>query len=91
MTTSEQWSLISHMHTGPSAGAFRLSTPIQGLNQSFCRRREMSRALKPHGLCCRFYKCYDKNYFTHYLTKQFYLYFADYFLHMDKQTLNFAL
>lgn len=34
MTTSEQWSVISRAHSGASAEAFGLSTPIQGLNQS---------------------------------------------------------
>lgn len=40
MTTSEQWSVISCTHSGPSAGAFGLSTPIQGLNQSFVGKLE---------------------------------------------------
>lgn len=40
MTTSEQWSVISPTHTGPSAGAFGLSTPIQGLNQSLLQELE---------------------------------------------------
>lgn len=51
MTTSEQWSVISRTHSGPSAGAFGLSTPIQGLNQSFLQEAEDSVA-KPHSERC---------------------------------------
>lgn len=48
MATSEQQSVISRTHLGPSAGTFGLSIPIQGLNQSFRMKLKTRRVLKPH-------------------------------------------